>query len=129
MAEPVKARVTKIIEELKYISSSTVQNPYIYGGERKFTFLLINAWNWMIYGNSSLASQVPGGLERGFKVENPLILFALKNYAVNLIKMMLHKKKTLPEAEKYFGKYENVERELNGILVELNNYLEENRER
>ena len=84
-------------------------------------------WKWMVHGDEVEPKYFD--IYEGEEIKNSLILFALKTFAANLVKLMLHKKKTLPEAEKYFGIYGNVEHELNGILVELNDFLEENRER
>ena len=81
----------------------------------------------MIYGDA--VQTVTFDPQKGEEIDDPQIFFALKHFAANLVKLMLHKKKTLPEAEKYFEQYENLENELNGILKKLNRYMDENQER
>ena len=85
----------------------------------------------MRFGNDNHNQHsVPYDPVKGEEIDDPIILFALKNFAANLIKLMLHKKETvLSEAEKFFKKYVKLESELKEILAKLESYLTENREK
>ena len=57
---------------------------------------------------------------------NPLSSFVLKNFAANLIKLILRKKESAKE--KYFLQYPNIEVQMKQLLLKLNNSLDENRD-
>ena len=73
-------------------------------------------------------SDRPNDFEMKTSISDPIMLFALKHFAANLIKLMLHKKETSPPVKKYFEQHGKVEKELNRILMNLNAYLENKRE-
>ena len=100
------------------------QQPHILT-DGKITNYLIKIWKWMVHGDEVEPKYFD--IYEGEEIKNSLILFALKTFAANLAKLMLQKKKTSPEAEKYFEQYGSAEKELNEILVKLNSYLDKQR--
>ena len=123
-AERIQIPVAVIAKQLDKIAISSMHNQNAV--QNGFTDDLLKLWYWMLH--ASPHETEPYKISLKDQKKDPVILHALKHFAANLIKGMLHKKETTEEAKKYFAKYKSVEEELNNILANLNHELGKKRE-
>ena len=118
-----KVRMLRLYETLENISKIAEGQEYKVGNN-VLAHLMMN-WNGPPekYKDETLERFGPS---EHYKL-NPLSSFVLKNFAANLIKLILRKKESAKEH--YFLQYPNIEVQLKQILLKLNSYLEENREK